>query len=297
VTPLVLALGGALFALTAVIVRLRAQSRLLAVRMRELEGSTWDAYPGEPLGIRKRRLFNRFEVANQFEQDNILPNVVALDEYGVADLQLSAEDVVVDVGAHIGTFSYLCHILGSRSVHAFEPWPDNFELLAVNLASLPGVSLYPKAMWRSDLEGATVEIAAPIGDNTGSGSALRVERSTEIYGGDTEAAHPTPLVVETVALDDVLVRLGRVRLLKMDCEGSEFPIVLTSRELQRVERIVAEVHEVGPEAMSLLSPSLRVGDALYSVETLASHLGAAGFRVRTHPTSPRIHMLDARRSV
>jgi hypothetical protein len=36
---------------------------------------------------------------------------------------------------------------------------------------------------------------------------------------------------------------GPVRLLKLDCEGSEWPILFTSRRLQQVREIVGEYHE------------------------------------------------------
>jgi hypothetical protein len=38
-----------------------------------------------------------------------------------------------------------------------------------------------------------------------------------------------------------------VRLLKMDCEGSEWPLLYTSSELDRVQAVCGEYHEI-PQA-------------------------------------------------
>src|SRR5205085_1196267 len=56
--------------------------------------------------------------------------------------------------------------------------------------------------------------------------------------------------VAKIAFDD-LVDLAtnrgerRIRLLKLDCEGAEWPILLTSRRLHLIDEIVVEFHELG----------------------------------------------------
>ncbi len=82
--------------------------------------------------------------------------------------------------------------------------------------------------------------------------------------------------------------------MKVDCEGSEFPILLTSRLLARVERIVGEYHEIPQEQMELLPEGTRVdGVDSYSIETLAARLRAAGFHVSVRPVSSRRGIFDA----
>ena len=278
--------------------RLAAQARTIRARLDALELGFASRLPGEPAYLHRARVFRRFEVNNDFEQENIVSAVAYGDEYGVGDDPLAPDDVVVDVGAHVGTFSYLCHTLGSRAVHSYEPSPANFDGLRRNLASLPGTHLRQLAVWRSD--GAAADgrlvLSGPSGDNTGACSVL-TGRNPPIFAHRGDAGPAAPARgVRGVALDAILRTFARVRLLKLDCEGSEFPILLTSRELGRVHRLVAEVHEVYEAEMALLAPESRVaGYAAYRVEHLATRLREAGFEVRTQATSPGLHLLDARR--
>src|SRR5438046_102059 len=79
----------------------------------------------EDRSARRARLISRFEVGNRFEA-GILRDIVMLDEYRLADRRFESEDIVVDIGAHIGIFSYLCYIQGSRAIYSYEPSERNF---------------------------------------------------------------------------------------------------------------------------------------------------------------------------
>jgi hypothetical protein len=97
--------------------------------------------------------------------------------------------------------------------------------------------------------------------------------------------------VAKIAFDDVVdlaTNRGerRVRLLKLDCEGAEWPIVLTSRRLHLIDEIVGEFHELG-------GPFLEIGEnrpsnahvfhsdrvAGFTIEELVRFLRDAGFCV------------------
>ena len=196
-------------------------------------------------------------------------------------------------------FSYLCHILGSRAIYSYEPWPDNFDGLQRNLATLPGVHLFRAAVWRSDerTPGGRLVVSGPHGENTGACSVLDGGESVRFLRGHaTETGPRAKRTAKSVPLDAILGRFERVRLLKLDCEGSEFPVLLTSTQLGRVEWLVAEVHEVDEDRMSRLPPASRVSGCLeYRVDRLVGRLRAEGFHVRTHPAGSGMHMLNARR--
>jgi hypothetical protein len=97
--------------------------------------------------------------------------------------------------------------------------------------------------------------------------------------------------VEKLAFDDLVDRVThhaerRVRLLKLDCEGAEWPILLTSQRLHLIDEICGEFHEIGGEYLEisedrpLQEPIFRAPHSVpLTIETLVSLLSAAGFAV------------------
>jgi hypothetical protein len=70
----------------------------------------------------------------------------------------------------------------------------------------------------------------------------------------------------------------RIDLVKIDCEGAEFPILLSASLLDRIDRIVGEYHELRAD----LPPHVRVGDCrAFTLDVLAATLERAGFSVST----------------
>jgi FkbM family methyltransferase len=192
--------------------------------------------------------------------------VVARNEYRVPDRLDGA--LVVDVGAHVGAFSYLALERGAAKVHAFEPDRSNYLRALENLASFgERVRLHNQALWRCDLPAAPLHFW-PSTDraNTGGGSLI----------WDTDG----PLV-DAVPFDEAIEAIARERridLLKIDCEGSEFPILLTSKRLDRIDRIVGEYHEL----RATLPAHVRLpGVEEFSLDLLVAALERAGFRVTT----------------
>ena len=91
-----------------------------------------------------------------------------------------------DVGANIGIFSrQMKNQLGDRlvTINAFEPSPDNFSLLEMNLGFIPGVVLHEYGL--SD-EDATIELNMDS-MNTGNYSFLKSAVTEEEFGGVQQA--------------------------------------------------------------------------------------------------------------
>jgi FkbM family methyltransferase len=202
--------------------------------------------------------------------DVIYANVVTRNEYRVPD-DLSGA-IVMDIGMHVGAFSYLALAHGAAELHGFEPEASNYSCAVENLAPFGArARLQNRAVWRSD-------IAAP---------ALHFWRSTDNAnaGGGTLIWDTDGPLVDAVTFDDVVDGIGRkgqrrIDLLKIDCEGAEFPILLTSQRLDCVDRIVGEYHELRAE----LPQHVRIpGCEQFTVEALGAHLERAGFAVTLEP--------------
>jgi FkbM family methyltransferase len=157
----------------------------------------------------------------------IFRHVVIDNEYRLPDTFVGS-DLVLDIGAHVGSFALACLRRGAGHVVCCEPDADNFRLLKDNLAPYANrVTLHHTAIWRSDVSLSTLTIHNPLdARNTG---AVRVG--------------PGERRVPALAFDDLVQSLGRrVRLAKLDCEGAEWPILLTSTALGHVEELCGEYH-------------------------------------------------------
>jgi FkbM family methyltransferase len=199
----------------------------------------------------------------------IARSILLDNEYRLPE-RFSADDLILDIGAHVGAFAYACLQRGAGRVMAFEPDPDNARLAAANLAPYADrCELQSTAVWRSDRAADSL--------------CLRRARHCLNTGGhDVLSDRGDGLRIEAIALDAVLSRLqGTVRLLKIDCEGAEYPILLTATRLDRVEAIAGEFHLFGPMSEhGEVTERMRVdGVERYDAETLAAHLHAQGFRV------------------
>lgn len=204
--------------------------------------------------------------------------VVILDEYEVRGTGLSPADVVVDIGAHVGCFGALCWILGSRHIESFEAHRETFETLERNYQRLPGARAHHAAVVGDGRARELRHSGYPVDGNTGQGSVLFGGRQLDDHDNLLRPPAANAEHSPVRRLDDILLGHERVRLLKLDCEGSEFPILFGSRHLDRVEAIVGEYHEVPPGLMPDVDPSLRVeGLAAFDVPALAERLAAVGF--------------------
>jgi len=151
-------------------------------------------------------------------------------EMAVISSLVSNGDVVFDIGANVGVYTYeLSRAVGtSGSVHSFEPVAENYDILTalIRKARLSNVSAHQLAI------GATVtesEILIPdMGDFTGYYWA-HIRKPGEV--GRTES-------VKVGTLDDLCRTrmIGRPDFIKCDVEGAELPVILGSQETIRSHR-------------------------------------------------------------
>jgi FkbM family methyltransferase len=214
--------------------------------------------------------------------------VVRFNEYRLPD-SFAPGDIVIDVGAHIGSFAEAVLSRGCTNVTCIEPDGANFGIAAENLRPQLDnghVQLVRGAVWRSDrntdelyLDGYQAfpkSFPALEGIvNTGSGSV--------IWGGRDPVAK--------IAFDEIVDRVTnhgahRVRLLKLDCEGSEWPILLTSQRLGLIDEICGEFHEIGGQFLEISEDRAAQQPVFsfanvekFTIDVLVWHLEGAGFTV------------------
>ncbi len=166
-------------------------------------------------------------------------------------------DVVVDVGAHIGSFaSAALEAVGpSGLVYAFEPNPATFGRL--------------RDAFPNGVPSNVVLDRVAVGDRRADGVAMHEPPDTDGVRGDLAslAGGSDWQVAGTVPmrrLDDLLPAAGRIRLLKLDVEGFEPAVLRGAEGLLREQRFDAVMAEINPSA--LLRAGSRPADVIAALE-------------------------------
>jgi len=167
---------------------------------------------------------------------------------------LTAEHLAIDCGANLGVFTQRLAERGT-TVHAFEPDPYTFDRLCENTAHLPSVTCHNKA----------------VGVGYGKVKLYRTSDfdespdlrsiSSSLYADKLNVAEDNFVEVEQIDLVEFIEGLGRqVRLLKIDIEGAEVPLLehmIETGSLDRADIIFTETHDTRIPALAERTAELR----------------------------------------
>lgn len=154
--------------------------------------------------------------------------------------------LILDIGANIGVTSvYLAHRFPDARIYSFEPVPANVELLWLNVAAYPRITVCPTALGAAD---GDVELHFSDHPHNFGGFSFSHQ------GSDCDRK----LRVQQRNIRTVLNELGidQVDLIKIDTEGAEYEILTALDEdvLRRVTWITGELHgEKDFELLAFLS--------------------------------------------
>jgi FkbM family methyltransferase len=218
---------------------------------------------GDPSGsiLRLRGSGLRFRVRTAM--DVWVVKEVCLDrDYERGGMQPQDGWTIIDVGAGIGDFSIS---LGERfpkcRVVALEPFPPSFQALTENIAlnRLENVTAFPYALG-----------AASGPQRLRAGAAEPGQSSTARLGRGV-ADRPEEVPGRSLAALFRELSIERCDALKMDCEGAEYEILMSSDDatLRRIENLALEYHDTYTE---------------HEHEELVAFLQGKGFAVRTRPS-------------
>lgn len=160
---------------------------------------------------------------HSFDKDIFFP---AIPEY-----HPQSGDIIVDVGAHIGTFSLLAaKRVAPGAVHAIEASLDSFHFLRINAALNNCTNIYAHHFAIAATDGI-VTLSHDIG-NWGHSTVTHLSKSEES--------------VPSISLGSFLdsANIDKCQFMKFNCEGAEFPALLASSHetLRRVERYLVFYH-------------------------------------------------------
>jgi len=207
----------------------------------------WYAYPMLYYGLIKKPevIFttktNRFVKIRTNTTDLMaFTNVWFFQEYCIPGFEINKNDVVIDIGGHIGLFSiYASQFCTDGKIFCYEPIKENFDLLTKNIELNRLQNVYP----------FNTEVSKSVDDIT-------------IYLNDDEAGHSMFLEnanyrkAKSTTLAKIFSdnNIDKCNFLKLDCEGAEYEIIdsLTHDITKKIEKISLEYHHADTEPSLLI---------------------------------------------
>ena len=139
------------------------------------------------------------------------------------------EEIIIDIGGHIGLFSIYALRSNPKKIIAFEPIKENFNLFNENIAlnKIENIKCYNMAVYDSSEE-------------------------IEIYFNQDFAAHSlikkngSSRKIKSISLKKIFdeQKITKCDILKLDCEGAEYKIFeeLPNEYFKKIEKISMEFH-------------------------------------------------------
>jgi FkbM family methyltransferase len=165
----------------------------------------------------------------------IAEKVIDNNEYRLPE-RFDPEDIIIDIGAHIGCFELACRQRGAKFITCYEPDKYNYDLLYKNSGA--HTEVFNKAVWKATCEICLMKVP---------------DYYTACY---KTTVIPTGTLVKAIAINEILERVNTtsergsktIRLLKIDCEGAEVEILNAAdpKLMANVQEICGEIHYEEP---------------------------------------------------
>lgn len=238
--------------------------------------------------LQSHTLPNGFTAVLQPRSEFIVNEIWGLDCYG-QDYRIKPGDTVLDLGANQGLFALYAAHLGA-AVQCYEPVMDIFNLLEENIKRnglAEKVQAHRYAVCAADGE---IDIAIPeVSDVIAPGMASINSRTLEGLDRDSGVGIKMEKV-PTRRLGSILEKMGRVDLLKVDCEGAELDILrsATADQASIIRNLVMETH-TGYSQKELCARIEELGFHVVSFRPIvSSHSAGYLFASRERPPEDRI---------
>lgn len=210
------------------------------------------------------QVFKEIFVADFYEIDALLK-------------KLPPRPVVLDIGANAGYFNMLLFSkITEATVYAYEPVPANCTLFQQNMALNPSLDKHIR-LFNKAVTGTPKETVELFMETDVASSVI-----ASVYD-DFDRQNRFALRVPAISLEQILneCQIERVDLLKIDCEGSEYPIIYETPTScwRKINLLSIEVHDLDRDRRN--------------VDELARYLKSLGYEVVSAPAHSNCHTLEA----
>lgn len=184
---------------------------------------------------------------NFFFYDSILSTAMKTVSYDINNtynfdnINFKEGDIVIDIGANIGMVSiFLAKKFPFLKIYSFEPSIENYKnfMKNIELNNIPDGIIYPHNLAVTK-DNRNIDMIIPIEFPVGGASH-------EIRDFDSHIWHNYCLNIQSISIDNIFKKynIEKCKLLKIDCEGSEFEILYNTSpdNLKKCEYMRGEFH-------------------------------------------------------
>ena len=192
-----------------------------------------------------------------------LTNVWFVEEYSKLGFKINDDDVIIDIGAHIGLFTlFASQFCKKGTIFCFEPIKENYNILLSNLKlnNLGNVKPFNLAVSSSDTN-------------------VTLFFSKDEAGHSMFVDNSKPIRVNSTSLKKILDgnSIEHCDLIKLDCEGAEYEIIqsLPLSYFKRISKMIIEYHFVDskPTLINELTEKLKIASFQISTIPHSSDMG------------------------
>ena len=150
-----------------------------------------------------------------------------LGQYSFLDVK---NKVIIDIGSFVGDSAIYFALRGAKNVYAIEPHLGAYHEMLENIKL-------------NDMENKIVAINAALGNRLGEikASSIDIDKTGGMYYGPGSSGNMKVLMI---TLEQLIREYGiEPEILKMDCEGCEFDVILNDYEnIRKFDELVFEYH-------------------------------------------------------
>ena len=171
-----------------------------------------------------------------------LTHVWMIQEYSDDNFSINNDDVIIDVGAHIGLFAlFASQFCKNGKIFCYEPIKENYKILIENIEMNQIQNIFPNNL---AVTKETSRVKIFLNDDQ-SGHSMFIQNKNFVE-------------VDSKSLSDIFIDNGikECDFLKLDCEGAEYEIIesLPSDLFTKINKTAIEYHMVDtkPELLEQL---------------------------------------------
>ena len=169
-------------------------------------------------------------------------HVWMIQEYSDDNFSINNDDIIIDVGAHIGLFAlFASQFCKNGKIFCYEPIKENYKILIENIEMNQIQNIFPNNL---AVTKETSRVKIFLNDDQ-SGHSMFIQNKNFVE-------------VDSKSLSDIFIDNGikECDFLKLDCEGAEYEIIesLPSDLFTKINKTAIEYHMVDtkPELLEQL---------------------------------------------